>query len=294
MRVAALDDDTDHLDLTKCTLKAMNYQCHTFTEGAALMNELRRESFDLLLLDWMLPDVSGPEIVRWVRRNVKESLPILFVTNQRAERDVVEGLGVGADDFMSKPVRVAELTARIQALLRRSHGKTQAKEEAWGRYRFIPAAGRLEIDGKLVQLTRREFELALFLFQNLGRKISRGHMLESIWKTNPGGTELMSRSLDTHISRVRTVLGLRPENGYSLSAVYGQGYLLEAIQDAKTEATAMAPQICLNQTCNLRIAEAPHMACAFIKTPSPLEPITVDVAGRKASEAPGLMREQVQ
>ena len=240
MRVAAVDDDLTQLDLTKCTLKAMNHHCHTFTEGAALMNELRRESFDLLLLDWELPDISGPDIVRWVRSNVKENIPILFVTNRRGERNVVEGLGVGADDFMSKPVGVAELAARIQALLRRAYVAPRAKEESWGRYRFIPAAARLEVDGEVVQLTQREYDLALFLFRNMGRLISRRHMLESVWKTNnPGGTELMSRSLDTHVSRVRTLLALRPENGYRLSAVYGQGYRFEAIHDPMTDAGAL-------------------------------------------------------
>lgn len=230
MRVAAVDDDLIQLDLTKCTLRAMNHHCHTFTEGAALMNELRRESFDLLLLDWELPDISGPDIVRWVRSNVKENVPILFVTNRRGEHHVVEGLGMGADDFMSKPVGVAELTARIRALLRRSYGSVQAEEEVWGRYRFLSAARMLQVDGKFVQLTQRQFELALFLFRNTGRLVSRGHILESVWKNNnPAGTELMSRSLDTHIYRLRTVLGLQPENGYRLSAVYGQGYRLEAV-----------------------------------------------------------------
>lgn len=233
MRVAVLDDDTDQLDLIRCTLKAMNHHCHTFTKGAALMNELQRESFDLLLLDWELPDISGPEVVRWVRNNVAKSLPILFLTVRRTEHDIVDALGLGADDFMSKPVRVAELTARIRALLRRAYATPEPKEEVWGRYRFMPGAGRLEIDGQPVHLTQREFDLALFLFRNSGRPISRGHMLESIWKTNnPLGTELMTRSLDTHISRVRTLLKLRPENGYRLSAIYGQGYRFESLQES--------------------------------------------------------------
>lgn len=237
MRIAALDDDIGQLDLTKITLKAMNHHCHTFTDGTTLLNELRRESFDLLVLDWELPDVSGPEVVRWVRSNVKEHVPILFVTNRREERDIVEGLNAGADDFMSKPIRVGELTARVQALLRRSYGKPQTENEVWGRYRFTPAMGKLEIDGKVMPLTRKEFDLALFLFRNMGRLISRGHMLESMWKTNnPAGTELMTRSLDTHVSRVRTVLGLRPENGYRLSAIYGQGYRFEAVGKQRPDA----------------------------------------------------------
>ncbi|WP_353506021.1 response regulator transcription factor [Variovorax fucosicus] len=235
MRIAALDDDIDQLDLTKSTLKAMGHHCHTFTNGAALLNELRRESFDLLLLDWELPDMSGLDIVRWVRSNVHDHVPILFVTNRRGERDVVEGLEVGADDFMSKPIRVSELTARVRALLRRAYFEPKAVEECWGRYRFLPAQTSLDVDGKPVPLTQKEFDLALFLFRNLGRLVSRRHLLEGMWKANnPLGSELMSRSLDTHVSRVRIALGLRPENGYRLCAVYGQGYRLEAVQNLET------------------------------------------------------------
>lgn len=235
MRIAALDDDIEQLELTKSTLQGMKHDCHVFTTGLALLNGLRRESFDLLVLDWELPDMSGVDIVRWVRSNVKQPVPILFVTNRRAEADIVEALQTGADDFMSKPVGVAELTARVQALLRRAYVDPQAAEEIWGRYRFFSAEGRLEIDGRLVQLTQKQFNLALFLFRNMGRLVSRGHMLESIWQANnPVGTELMSRSLDTHLSRVRTILGLRPENGFRLYAVYGQGYRFEAIHSPET------------------------------------------------------------
>jgi len=232
MRIAALDDDIDQLDLTKSTLKAMKHHCHTFTNGAALLNELRRESFDLLVLDWELPDMTGPDIVRWVRSNVVDRVPILFVTNRRDERDVVEGLEAGADDFMSKPIRVAELTARVRALLRRAYFEPKSEEERWGRYRFSVAQSNLHVGDEPVPLTQKEFDLALFLFRNMGRLVSRRHLLEGMWKVNnPLGTDLMSRSLDTHVSRVRTALALRPENGFRLHAVYGQGYRLEAVQN---------------------------------------------------------------
>lgn len=230
MRIASLDDDTDQLDLIKCTLSAMQHDCHTFTEGSTLLRELQRESFDLLVLDWQLPDMSGPDVVRWVRHNLKERIPILFVTNQAEERDIVEALNLGADDFIAKPVGVAELAARVRALLRRAYAEPPTDEQVFGRYRFLIRQSALEIDGKPVQISRKEFDLALFLFRNIGRLISRKHLLESIWNnSNPIGTQLMSRSLDTHISRVRANLGLRPENGYRLTAIYGQGYRFEAI-----------------------------------------------------------------
>lgn len=230
MRVAALDDDVDQLDLVKCTLQAIGHDCHVFTEGTALRRELQRETYDLLVLDWHLPDITGPEIVRWVRANLKDRVPVLFVTNRHEERDVVEGLAAGADDFMVKPMRVGELAARVRALLRRAYQDSEPEEQVWGRYRFVRASRRLEVDGSPVVLTHKEFDLALFLFRNAGRLLSRKHLLETIWGvSNPPGTELMSRSLDTHISRVRTVLGLRPESGFRLASIYGQGYRFETV-----------------------------------------------------------------
>lgn len=237
MRVAALDDDVDQLDLVKCTLQAIGHDCHVFAEGAALRRELQRETFDLLVLDWHLPDITGPEIVRWVRANLQDRIPILFVTNRHEERDIVEGLAAGADDFMVKPMRVGELAARVRALLRRAYLDAQPDEQVWGRYRFVLASRQLEIDGRPVALTQKEFDLALFLFRNSGRLISRQHLLETIWgASNPPGTELMSRSLDTHISRVRKVLGLRPESGYRLASIYGQGYRFETISSDESSA----------------------------------------------------------
>ncbi|MDR6536285.1 response regulator transcription factor [Variovorax soli] len=230
MRVAALDDDVDQLDLVRCTLQAIGHDCHVFSGGAALRRELQRETFDLLVLDWHLPDITGPEIVRWIRSNLQARIPILFVTNRHEERDVIEGLAAGADDFMVKPVRVGELAARVRALLRRAYADPQPDEQSWGRYRFVLASRQLEIEGKPVALTQKEFDLALFLFRNAGRLISRKHLLETIWGvSNPPGTGLMSRSLDTHISRVRTILGLRPASGYRLASIYGQGYRFEML-----------------------------------------------------------------
>lgn len=228
MRVAALDDEIDQLDLVKHTLSSVGHDCHVFTEAEALKRALQRESFDLLLIDWQLPDGNGPDIVRWVRANLKDRVPVLFVTNRQSERDIVEGLNAGADDYMTKPIRVGEMIARVSALLRRAYLASAPAEQTWGRYRFLSAGRRLEVDGAPVALTQKEFDLALFLFQNPGRLLSRQHLLEALWGNgNPPGTELMSRSLDTHISRVRTLLGLRPERGFRLASIYGQGYRFE-------------------------------------------------------------------
>ncbi|EER60924.1 two component transcriptional regulator, winged helix family [Acidovorax delafieldii 2AN] len=228
MRIAALDDDALQLDLIKQATLAMGHTCHTHLHGADLLREMRRETFDLLIVDWHLPDMTGPDVVRWVRKNVGAQLPILFVTHRQEERDIIEGLGSGADDFMVKPVRIGELSARVAALLRRAYPASAGGEIVeFGRYRFLSETRSIEIDGVPVELKNREYDLALFLFQNMGRLLSRDHLKEIILGQV---ADVMSRSLDTHISRLRTLLDLRPSNGFIVSAVYGVGYRFEALE----------------------------------------------------------------
>jgi len=228
MRVAVLDDDQALLDLAQQTLRTMGHEFHGFTDGKTLLRALRRDTFDLLILDWQLPDVSGIEVMRWIRDNLAERVPILFVTNRSAEADVIEGLTAGADDFMVKPIRVGELTARVNALLRRAYHHSSTGQFVIDRYRFDPASAQVHFGEQSIVLKRREFELAVFLFQNMGRLLSRKHLLASVW----GVEDHSSRSLDTHISRLRSKLGLVPENGYRLTAIYSIGYRFEAVSPA--------------------------------------------------------------
>ncbi len=225
MRFAALDDNSSELELIHKSITSLGHECHTFISGEALIKCLRRESFDFLLLDWELPGITGPDIVKWARENLQEKIPILLVTNRRDERDIIYGLAVGADDFMCKPVRVGELIARINALIRRSKFGSSQKNHLWGNYRFIPDSNVVEVSNKSVSLKNKEYELALFLFQNQGRLLSRQHLQEQIWGTQ--SSDVNSRSLDTHISSIRNKLNLRPEHGYQLISVYGFGYRLE-------------------------------------------------------------------
>ncbi|MDP3521791.1 MAG: response regulator transcription factor [Hydrogenophaga sp.] len=232
MRIASLDDDEGQLEQTRFALKTMGHECHTFLTAKQFQKILLRESFDLLMVDWALPDSTGPEVVRWVREHVKEAVPILFLTSRHDEAAIIEGLNAGADDFMVKPVRVGELSARVTALLRRCYAGQTAEEMSWGPYHFLADQCAVEIEGQPVALTKKEFELALFMFRNTGRLLSRAHLLESVWSPeHTGAQELPSRTLDTHISKLRTLLGLQPERGFKLVSVYRQGYRLEALND---------------------------------------------------------------
>ncbi len=228
MRIAALDDEASQLELIRHTMVDAGHECHAFYEGKALLRDLRQQTYDLLILDWSLPDVEGPRVVRRIRGELNSRIPVLFVTNRREEQDMVEGLAAGADDFMVKPIRVAELQARVHALLRRSYPAQHEADLILGDYRFTLATRTLSIKGDPVELSYREYELALLLFQNLGRLLSRDHLREAVWGV---GNESPSRSLDTHVSRLRVKLNLVPSNGFLLSAVYRLGYRLESIDD---------------------------------------------------------------
>ncbi len=226
MRIAALDDDPILMELIQASVEHAGHLFHPFTEGTSLLKALRTETFDLLIVDWHLPDMSGMEVVRTLRAGLAPQMPILFVTRRNAEQDVVEALNCGADDFMTKPIRMGELMARTAALLRRAYPSTIARTLDFGRYRFEPKTRTLWMNGTAVDLKNKEYDLALFMFQNAGRLLSREHMRQSVWSEVQ---DVPSRSLDTHVSRLRSKLALSPENGYVVTAVYGMGYRLDAV-----------------------------------------------------------------
>ncbi|MEG2045775.1 MAG: response regulator transcription factor [Comamonas sp.] len=234
MRIAVLDDDPLQLELIDQVVRQAGHQSRLHQSGAAFVQDLRRESFDLLLIDWEVPDLSGPEVVRWAREHLPAALPIVFITHRSEERDIVEGLSCGADDFIVKPIRVAELQARIAALLRRAYPQAQEDVLEFGPYRFTHSTFTAEFHDQTVVLTHREFALAVLLFQNQGRLMSRDHLREAVWGQN---SEVLSRTLDTHVSRLRQVLRLRPGHEYAISAVYGLGYRLDALDTTTSPPT---------------------------------------------------------
>ena len=228
MRIAVLDDDPAQADLVCQTLSAAGHICHAYAEGRALVRQLRRQTFDLLVLDWNVPDMSGEEVLRWVRESLSERLPVLFMTSRSRETDITSILNTGADDYVVKPVSSGVLLARVGSLLRRAYKlNTAALKETFGDYEFDLSSKHVLVRGTAVAVTQKEFDLALLLFQHLSRPLSRAHILDVIWKQ---ATEIPSRTMDTHVSMLRSKLGLRPENGYRLTPIYGYGYRLERIE----------------------------------------------------------------
>ncbi|WCM22571.1 response regulator transcription factor [Paraburkholderia bryophila] len=227
MRVAILEDDPVQAHFAMDTLAGAGHVCHEFAKGDDLVRALRRQTFDLMLLDWQVSGASGEEVLRWARQSFVDHLPVIFITARGREDDVTSILNAGADDYIIKPISPGVLLARVTSLLRRTY-KTNpgAPREIFGDFEFdIPLAQVLRKGIPLI-LTQREFNLALLLFQNLGRPLSRAHILELVWKQ---ASDIPSRTMDTHISQVRSKLGLRPENGYRLAPIYGHGYRLEQI-----------------------------------------------------------------
>lgn len=228
MRIAVLDDDKSQTDLVSQALTAIGHHVHAYEKGKVLIHDLHQESFDLLILDWHVPDLSGTEVLRWVRSHEKQHVPVLFVTLRSAEDDIITALNAGADDYMIKPLRRGELLARTQALLRRAYPEPAVTDHIkFGNYVFDSGRCIVVTPKEEITLTQKEFNLSLLLFRHLGRPLSRGHILESVWGRE---IDIPSRSMDTHISRIRTKLNLRPDNGYRLAPVYSYGYRLEDVQ----------------------------------------------------------------
>jgi DNA-binding response OmpR family regulator len=228
MKIASLEDDRTQSELIRHIVTSAGFECASFGDGGALRRSLRSETYDLLLVDWQLPDISGREIVIWVRSHFGTQLPIIFVTARALEEDVVAGLSAGADDYMVKPIRKAELLARIHVLLRRAYPAAHVSEKnvEIGPYRLDSNTKQVSLDGQAVELTPKEFALAELLFKNVGQLLPRDVVVQTVWGRDVGE---LSRTLDTHFSRLRTKLALRPENGVRLSSVYSHGYRLEAI-----------------------------------------------------------------
>jgi DNA-binding response OmpR family regulator len=227
MRIALLDDDDAQIEAVSNLLTSGGHSCHSFCTSNALLRALRNETYDLLILDWNVPDLPGVEVLNWSRRNLQTPPPALMLTARLDEADIVTGLNTGADDYVIKPVQPAVLLARVNALLRRAYGAVDtAPVQAHDDYLFNVPAQTVTVRGETVSLTSKEFALALFLFQNMHRALSRDHLLEAVWGRGPG---LLTRTLDMHISRIRVKLGLRPEFGYRLTPVYSYGYRLEKL-----------------------------------------------------------------
>ena len=227
MKIAVLEQDRPQADLICQVLSAAGHSCQPYDSARELLAHLRKDSADMLVMDWGVPDMEAPEVLRRAKEKLASNAPTVFLVGNNAEDDIIAGITAGADDYLVKPLRRGELVARISALLRRAYpSQNSAEQLQFGPYTFETRPGRLMKDGSLIDVTQKEFSLALLFFRNIGRPLSRAYIHESVWVRD---NDVPSRTMDTHVSRVRNKLHLRPENGFRLVPVYSYGYRLEKL-----------------------------------------------------------------
>jgi DNA-binding response OmpR family regulator len=233
MHVLIVEDDPVHAAAAKKVLQPLGHDIATVEDGEKAVRFLQTRTVDLVILDWQLPKMSGFEVLHWIRSKVRSELAVLFLSSKVLEADIVLALEAGADDYLVKPFRLAELAARVNALLRRIRYRADPSEVVHaGNYVLNPASRIVSLRGKEIELTAKEFDLTAFFFSNIGKLLSRDVVAVATW-----GRELdvASRTLDTHIYRIRQKLALVPENGLRLSSIYTHGYRLDDVTERRAD-----------------------------------------------------------
>ena len=203
--------------------------CYRFADGLALIRSFNRVVPDAVVLDWNPSDPAGPAALRYIRKSARPSIPVLLMSVRNREEEVVYALRLGADDYLVKPVRRLELLARVEVVARRVDQSVHAMDTMEvGTLRLDCETRSVWREGRQVEVTAKDFDLSLQFLRNIGKLLSRGHLQHAVWGHE---ANVLSRTLDTHVSRVRTKLGLVPEYGWYLSPVYTQGYRLERLKD---------------------------------------------------------------
>lgn len=215
IKILIVDDEKPICDLIDLNLSSAGYQCTSVLDGLSALDMIEKENFDLILLDIMLPGASGYDIMEYIR---PLEIPVIFVTARHEVKDRVKGLKLGADDYLVKPFDVIELTARVEAVLRR-YNKVEQKLIA-GDVTADLDAHKVTKAGKQIELTNKEFGLLVLFMKNKNVALFRETLYEKVWEEEYYGD---SRTLDLHVQRLRKKLGWEK----SLVAVYKVGYRLE-------------------------------------------------------------------
>ena len=226
-RVLVADDEPDIVALVSYHLAKTGYRISTASTGAEALDNARRERPRLMVLDLMLPDMSGFDVLERLRDDeATRGLAVLMLTARREEPDRIRGLSLGADDYLTKPFSPQELVLRVGAILRRvsTPAAAAAGSEVLsvGALRIDTAAMTVDVDGRRIDLTPTEFKLLLTLAERRGRVQARGHLLETVWEAAP---DIQTRTVDMHVQRLRSKLG---DAGDLIETVRGFGYRLKA------------------------------------------------------------------
>ncbi|MDO4283741.1 MAG: response regulator transcription factor [Eubacteriales bacterium] len=220
--VYVLEDDQNISEIEKYALTASAYQVEVFASAADFYRAIEQERPDLIILDIMLPDADGYEIIRKLRADaLTAEVPVLMVTAKTAEIDKVRGLDLGADDYLTKPFGIMELISRVKALLRRAAPRETTTLLKAGRIAMDDERHKVMAAGTPVELTFKEYGLLKLLLGNAGKAVSREEILNEVWGTDFEGE---SRTLDMHIRTLRKKLG---EEGERIRTLRNVGYVIE-------------------------------------------------------------------
>ena len=225
-KILLIEDDRDIVELVRYNLEKEGFLITATGDGASGLAQIKKSPPDLLVLDLMLPKLSGLEICKDVRRDpALNRLPILMLTARGEEADRIVGLELGADDYVTKPFSPRELAARIKALLRRIEPvSTAEKSIEVGALRIDPASYRVTRNGKGVPLSTLEFRLLYFLASRPNRVFTRDQLLDAVWGTDRFVTP---RSVDVYVRRLREKIEIEPQRPAYVKTVRGAGYLFE-------------------------------------------------------------------
>jgi two-component system response regulator RegX3 len=206
-------------------LEREGYEVTVAEDGPSAISEFDRLGPDLILLDLMLPGIPGTEVCREIR--TRSQVPIIMLTAKDSEVDIVVGLELGADDYVTKPYSTRELLARIRAVSRRRTDQTEDDENMLlaGTVRMDIERHTVAVSGTVVNMPLKEFELLEFLLRNAGRVLTRGQLIDRVWGTDYFGD---TKTLDVHIKRIRSRIETTPSEPTMLVTVRGLGYRFEA------------------------------------------------------------------
>ena len=217
-----VDDDNTIREIEIYALEQMGYKACGFSDGATMMEALKSETPDLIVLDIMMPGMDGIEVLRILRSEAKyKNIPVIMATAKGTEMDKIGGLNAGADDYLVKPFGVMEMVARVKAVLRRTEKEVSSSDITIGGITMKEDEHKVIVDGRKIELTHKEFEMLRAFMKNPNHVFSRDKLMNKIWGTDYIGE---SRTVDMHIKTLRKKLG---NCGGQIKTVIGVGYRLE-------------------------------------------------------------------
>ncbi len=224
-RVLVVEDELHILELIRYNLEQSGFHVEVAENGEKAMRMLMENSYDMLLLDLMLPGIGGMEICRRVRSEAKtRRMPIIMLTAKGGEADKIGGLDMGADDYMTKPFSINELKARINSLIRRSEDMEMEEIINMGEISIDPVRHEVRIGNEIVEMTLKEYELLKILVLNQGKVLTRDMILDKVWGYEYFGD---TRTVDVHIRHLRRKMGV--ENSKMIETVRGVGYRMRKV-----------------------------------------------------------------